>query len=141
MENLNFDRKTATLDLAARFTYPSPFAKIARAETFDEAVALFGAAMEAEGISGKAGYLDLRDALRAALRQAASVQRARRAEEVRIRDAVRDGASEGGRAGIYEDRMNDRRIITGLIAARRAGKRWAAEQRSKEIETSVADAV
>ena len=138
MENLNFDRKTATLDLAARFTYPSPFAKIARAETPEEAVTLFGAAMDAEGISGKAGYLALRDGLRAALRQAASVQRARRAEEVRIRDAVREGASEGGRAGIYEDRMNDRRIITGLIAARRAGKRWAAAQAALEKEQNAA---
>ena len=79
-------------------------------------------ALMADTAGDRAAYLVLRDRLRAALRTAETLQRARRRLEV----ILKAGDPEDRREAIYGDRMRARRTITRLIALRRAGKAWAA---------------
>lgn len=92
--------------------------------------AAFGTAFAATGLSGRDGYVALRDALRMELRAMADAQRSARRREVELRDLARNGDAScaDARETVYRARMRKRYAITSAIAARRAGKAWSAAE-------------
>lgn len=87
------------------------------------------AALMAERGTGKEVYLAVRDEIRAALRTAETLQRARR----RAENLLRVGGLSDDRERVYIARMSDRRYITRLIEARRAGKAWSRAARHAQL--------
>lgn len=86
------------------------------------------AALMGERGAGKDAYLAVRDEIRAGLRAAERLQRARRKAEIILRDA---GLSQD-RERVYFARLRDRAHITRLIEARRAGKVWSSAARAEQ---------
>lgn len=79
------------------------------------------AALMTQTAGDRAAYIALRDRLRAVLRAAETLQRARRQLEL----VLKADDPEERREAIYTDRMRARWTITRVIALRRAGKAWA----------------
>lgn len=94
---------------------------VIRARDEREAAAVFGAALP-DGL-GRDQYVALRDLIRAALRDAARLQRLRRSVII-----LMPGPSHPEIASEAQSRRHAAKAeITALIAARRAGKAWARE--------------
>lgn len=100
----------------------------------EQKAAAFGEVLAAEGRAGKDGYLAVRDDIRAALRTAQDLQRARRAAEKAL-VAKGEGPSQE-RSIIYWHRILDRSGITRLLAVRKAGKDWSRAARAAEVEAA-----
>lgn len=122
----------AAINLPDIAGWRTPFGKIGVTNAEDR-VAAFTAHMEAQGSTDKAAYVKVRDEIRAALRAAQTLQRARRTAE---RAFITNGqGSSHERKRIYEARIYERRFITWLLNARAAGKAWSAQAKAADAAT------
>lgn len=120
---------SSAIDLPTIGGWSTPLGKIGVSKP-ETRVAAFAAYMEANGGTSKEAYLKVRDALRAHLRAAETLQRARKSCE-RVFTADGQGASRE-RERIYTARIYDRRFITWLLATRAAGKAWSAQVKAEQ---------